>query len=173
MSAASANADSPQSDGQLLLPVVAAELLAIFAYGHVLISGLLTSQVEAVLNRILAHEHTHLRLFRAELLTLGVTPPPPITNVTDAESVLIIHQIPNSLSHLRNEKDCITLLVRLEQLLEGVYYKAIPKLADPRIAQLGVETMAAEAQHDTFLNELLRPGNVEHAVPGPFLYGAG
>lgn len=172
LGAATAAAAPTPGDAQLLLPILGAELLAVFSFQHVLDSGLLSEDPQRACAHMLGQEHVHVSNLRAQVDQLGLMPPGPLTSVTDADKVLIFHHIPNLLATLHSERDCITLLVRLEALLEGVYYTAIGKLESPVLLQLASETMASEAQHYSLLNELLRPGDVEKAVPNPFVHGA-
>jgi len=159
------------TDSDLLVLILGAELLAQFAYERVLASHLMPASDQRLATKMLVQEREHTRRLAAELRLLGRTPPARITSVTDADEVLVAHGIPNRLSQLRSKRDCITVLVRVETLLEGAYFKAIPKLSDPRLVTLSAQVMACESQHFAVLNELLRPGNLEKAVPSPYVQG--
>lgn len=160
-----------QTDAELLLPVVGIELLAVFAYQQVLNSQLMSAEAQLAATRMLGHEHAHVRTFANALVETGGTPPPALASVKAADDLLALHNIPNRLGHLITERDCITVLVRIEQVLEGVYFTAISKLSDPRLAGLSAQVLASEAQHYSVLNLLLRPRNTDLAVPGSFVLG--
>ena len=40
------------------------------------------------------------------------------------------------------------------------------------MVMLSAQAMASEAQHFAVLNELLHPGELDKAVPGPYVQGA-
>lgn len=160
-----------ESDAQLLVPVAGTELLAAFVYQRLLDSGIFSPRGDRLAQRLLDAEHAHARAIATELGRLGGTPPPPFTNVTEAERVLSAHQVPERLGELKSEHDAIILLARIEWMLEGAYYGAIQKLTSPRLLRLSAQVMASEAQHGTMLSELLHPGDVNKAVPSPAVTG--
>ncbi|HEY2770197.1 MAG TPA: ferritin-like domain-containing protein [Solirubrobacteraceae bacterium] len=162
-----------QSDAEVLLPVVGTEMLGAFVYQQVLDAGVFTPHIQRATETILNQEQAHITKLSAELVRLGGTPPTPFSKVSDADEVLIAHHFPGGLGPLRNQHDCIILLARIEWLLEGAHLKAISKLQTPRLLELSTQVVANEAQHGTVLSELLHPGDVDKAVPGPFVRGTG
>lgn len=159
------------SDAAALLPVVGTEMLAAFVYQQVLDSGVFPPHVQRVTDDILNQEQMHITTLSAELVRLGGTPPEPFSRVSDANKVLVAHRFPDGIGPLRNEHDCILLLARIEWLLEGAHLEAISKLQNHRVLRLCAQVLANEAQHGTMLSELLHPGDVDKAVPGPFVHG--
>jgi hypothetical protein len=159
------------SDASALLPVVGTEMLAGFVYQQVLDAGVFPPHVQKVTDDILNQEQMHIITLSAELVRLGGTPPVPFSRVSDADKVLVAHGFPGGLGPLRNEHDCIILLARIEWLLEGAHLEAISKLQNQRVLQLCAKVLANEAQHGTVLSELLHPGDVNKAVPSPFVRG--
>jgi ferritin-like protein len=157
------------SDAELLLPVLGAELLAVFAYRAVLRSELMSEAAQRAAARMLAQERDHVMTFTTALQGLGGTPPQALRSVTAADTVLAAHHIPNSLSRLRTERDCLTVLVRVENVLAGIYYTTISQLDDPHLLELSAQVLASEAQHATVLNLLLRPHDVDRAVPSSYV----
>jgi hypothetical protein len=157
------------TDAQLLMPVLGAELLAVFAYRTTLHSGLMSPYPQHVSARMYAQEHAHVSSFTQALQKLGATPPQPLKTPAEADTVLAAHQIPNRLSHLRSERDCLTILVRVENVLAGVYHSAIGRLNDPHLIELCSQVLAAEAQHASVLNLALRPHDITRAVPSSYV----
>jgi hypothetical protein len=162
---------APMTNSALLVPVVFTEMLGAFVYQQVLDAGVFTPHIERATQGILDQEQMHITTLSAELVRLGGTPPEPFSKVSDADKVLIAHRIPGGLGPLRNEHDCIILLARIEWLLEGAHYAAISKLQSAKALRLCSQVLANEAQHGTLLSELLHPGDVNKAVPSPFVRG--
>jgi hypothetical protein len=158
-------------DAAALLPVVGTEMLAAFVYQQVLDSGVFPPHIQKVTDDILNQEQMHITTLSAELVRLGGAPPEPFSKVSDADKVLVAHRFPGGLGPLRNEHDCIILLARIEWLLEGAHLEAISKLQNQRVLTLCSQVLANEAQHGTVLSELLHPGDVDKAVPAPFVHG--
>ena len=161
-----------RSDDDRLVLILGTELLAQFVYDHVLATHLMSENAQTAAARMLSQEREHIRRITAELETRGGTPPQRITSVTEANAVLVVRGVTKRLTTLRTERDCITLLAEVESLLEGAYFRAIPKLSNPGLVLLCAEVMASESQHFAVLNELTRPGNVQKAVPGPYVRGS-
>jgi hypothetical protein len=166
--AASAQATLPH-DAELLMPIIGTELLAVFAYKTILRSNLMSEQAQKTAARMLTQEHAHVTTFTGALQRMGATPPQNLRTVAEADQVLAAHRIPNRLAHLRTERDCLTILVRVENVLTGVYYHAILNMADPHLIQLGAEVLASEGQHACVLNLLLRPHDIDRAVPSAYV----
>ncbi len=114
---AAARAASQPTDADLLMPVLGSELLAVFAYGTILHSNLMSENAQKVATRLLVQEHSHVATFTNALQVMGATPPQELGTVNEADQVLAAHGIPNRLAHLRTERDCLTILVRVENVL--------------------------------------------------------
>jgi hypothetical protein len=160
-----------QTDAQIVSALLESEQLAAFAYEHVLRTDLLSADSHDAIRAMLGHERAHARLLSGVLLRLGATPPKDTASVANADKLLAASRQPSSLSALRNEHDCVLLLIRFEFALEGFYYAAIGKLQDAHLAGTLAQVMANEAQHAAVLSELIRPGNVNKAVPSAFVQG--
>lgn len=159
------------SDAVALLPAVGTEMLGAFVYQQVLDSGVFPPHAQKVAEDILNQEQMHITTLSAALVRLGGTPPEPFSRVSDADKVLVAHRFPGGLGPLRNEHDCIILLARIEWMLEGAHLEAISKLQSEHLLKLCAQVLANEAQHGTVLSELLHPGDVDKAVPAPFVRG--
>lgn len=157
------------SDAELLMPVLGTELLAVFAYKTILHSNLMSEAAQRSATRMLSHEHAHVATFTGALQRMGATPPQNLRTVAEADTVLAAHRIPNRLAHLRTERDCLTILVRVENVLASVYYHAILNLSDPHLIQLSAQVLASEGQHACVLNLLLRPHDITRAVPSAYV----
>lgn len=168
VAAPAATAGAP-TDAELLQPVLGTELLAVFAYRAVLHSELMSESAQRVATRILAQEHEHVIVFTRAIQGLGGTPPQPLRTVAAADTVLAAHHIPNRLAHLRTERDCLTVLVRVENVLAGIYYSTIRQLNDPHLIELSSQVLASEAQHAAVLNLVLRPHDIDRAVPSSYV----
>src|SRR5690349_2734308 len=160
-----------ESDPALVSALLESEELAVFSYQHVLHTGLLTPYSRAVVHPMLGQERAHIRALSGALLRLGSPLPQQQPTVGNANKLLAAARQTASLSQLRNERDCIMLLIQLEFALEGFYYTALTKLRDARLASTLAQVMANEAQHACVLSELVRPGNIDKAVPSAFVEG--
>ena len=76
------------------------------------------------------------------------------------------------LASLHSEEDCLRLLEQVESLAQGAYYVSMSKFADVKLARTCASILGAEAQHYTALAGLLHPGDINKAVPGPFVEGS-
>jgi hypothetical protein len=147
------------------------ELLAVFAYRHVLGSGTLSAQAEPVVGLILGHEREHVRVLSRELIGRGGALPAGPQSTASADQELAARHGMGSLSELHTEKDSLSLLVEVEEVSETVYYHGLSRLHDPGLVLTGSQIMAAEAQHATALSGLLHPGQISRAVPAAFVEG--
>jgi hypothetical protein len=168
----SAGAAAPQTDAELVRAILSVELLAVFSYEQVLNSGKLSALAERVVHQLLEHEQTHVAILTAELEKLGQDAPSPPANVAAADAELSVLHGSGSLTSLSSEPDCLRLLEQVEQLAQGAYYVSMSKLADLRLARTCASILGAEAQHYTALAGLLHPGDINKAVPGPFVEGS-
>lgn len=167
-----AGAAAPQTDAELVRAILSVELLAVFSYEQVLNSGKLSPLAERVVHQLLEHEQTHVAILTAELEKLGQDAPSPPANVAAADAELSVLHGSGSLTSLGSEPDCLRLLEQVEQLAQGAYYVSMSKLADLRLARTCASILGAEAQHYTALAGLLHPGDINKAVPGPFVEGS-
>jgi hypothetical protein len=125
--------------------------------------------VQRAAGRMLVQERAHVATFTGALQRMGAEPPQNLGTVADADSVLAAHGIPNRLAHLRTERDCLTILVRVENVLANIYYHAILNLNDPHLIELCAQVLASEGQHACLLNLLLRPHDITLAVPSAYV----
>jgi Ferritin-like domain len=163
----------PVSDAQLLIPLIGTELLAAFGYQQVLQLQLLSPRGDRLAQRLLEQEQEHITALTGELAKRGHTPPPPISSVADADTVLAARQVPERLDNLHSAHDAILLLSRFELMLEGAYIHAIKLFRSPQLLRLGGQIIANEGQHGVMLSELLHPGDVQKAVPSSNVLGVG
>ncbi len=164
-------ADAPQSDAGLLGELLAVELLLSAVYEQVIRSALLSARGERVALKVLAQERTHAETLAIELRRLGGTAPATPAGASAIDKALADRHVSESLATLRTEHDCVSLLLDLESLAEGAYFKAISKLHDLRLLRVGAEIMANEAQHATLISEARRPGDISQSVPDAFVEG--
>ena len=164
-------ATPPQTDAELVATLLSAELLAVFVYGHILHTGLLTGDDQRLAHHLLGQERAHVRAMSAALLRLGGTPPPPLVTITDADKLLAASNIQTGLTQLHSADDALRLLVHVEVALQRAYYVALGSLDDTELQHTAAQVLAAEAQHSTVLIESLFPGDVDKAVPESFVEG--
>ncbi len=172
LGAADAEAAAPQTDAELIRAILSVELLVVFSYEQVLSSGKLSPASEHVIRQLLDHEHTHVDVLSADLEELGQEPPDPPASVTDADAELSVLHGSARLASLHSEDDCLRLLEQVESLAQGAYYVSMSKFADVKLARTCASILGAEAQHYTALAGLLHPGDINKAVPGPFVEGS-
>jgi hypothetical protein len=151
--------------------VLAVEFLAIGVYKGVIGSGLLAPRTEHEARRALSQERAHVRALAAALGELGGTIPPRPSGPGAIDQTLAAHKVTGRLTSLRTEHDCVSLLLDLEAVAEGAYFKVMSKLQDPGLLHLAAQIMANEAQHATAVSEARRPGNIAQAVPYAYVEG--
>lgn len=161
----------PVSDTTLVRGLLAAELVGAAVYERVISTGLLSARSARAARGLLAHERAHAAALGPELSTLGGTAPSPPADSKAIETFLSEHHVTRSFSDLHHERDCLDLLLDLENLMEGAYYQALSKLVDPRLQQLGAQILASQAQHYALLGELRRHKDFSRAVPYAFVEG--
>jgi Ferritin-like domain len=167
-----AEAAAPQTDAELIRAILSVELLVVFSYEQVLSSGKLSAESEHVIRQLLDHEHTHVDVMAADLEELGQEPPDPPASVTDADAELSVLHGSARLGSLNSEEDCLRVLEQVESLAQGAYYVSMSKFADVTLARTCASILGTEAQHYTALAGLLHPGDINKAVPGPFVEGS-
>ena len=147
------------------------ELLVLYCYEHVLASTVLVPQARTAMRPLLAHEHAHVDAISARLRALGGVPPAPPTSVAAANRDLIHRQVSERLGELQGSGDALRLLLTIERVATGAYFVALTKLSDPPLILLGAQIMAAEAQHQAVIADLLDHGNGAQAAPYGLVQG--
>ena len=123
-------------------------------------------------SRPTATQRAHVAGVASQLARLGAPAPTDPLSLKAASDVLGQHDVSASLTDLHTQNDCLKLLVDLESVAEGIYYRPLKDLRDPRLVQLCAQIMACEAQHWTVLSGLRNPGRYVKAVPWPYVMGS-
>lgn len=167
-SAAAAVADTDR-----LVRLMELELLQLYVYEHVLDSAVVGAGARAALTAIPAYEQAHVTALRERLHARGGQPPPSPASLAVANRHLAHRQLSGRLGQLRGQKDALYLLEGIERVTVGAYYVALLTLSDPQLIVLAAQIMAAEAQHEAILGELLNPGAsaIGYAVPSGLVQG--
>jgi hypothetical protein len=160
-----------QSDAAVLARTLQIEQLVLIAYRQAVGSGALGPTVIGPLRALLSQELEHVATLEHGLRGLGASVPAPPA-VASAQAALVRHHVFASLTRLRTQHECLRLLIDVESLAEGAYFSAISKLSDPGLLRTSTEIMGCEAQHWTLLSALQHRGNVDRAVPYPFVQGS-
>jgi hypothetical protein len=171
LSPASARA-APYGDAGVLLFVLSVEQVIVYGYEQALASGVISASGQPVLKLFLSQEREHIDALSVHLVRLGGAVPAPPTDLQTFEVALRKLKIRRNPAKLRNERQYVGLLVRIETALAAVYEFAIEQLADDKLIQTAAQIMANEGQHATVLRELTSPGNVQLSVPRPFVSGS-
>jgi ferritin-like protein len=161
----------PKSEPELLRELLAIEQLLIVVYRQVIDSGLLSSRVERVARRVEQQEQAHAQAIARQLRTVGGIAPRPLHTIEAIDKALHDLKVSGRVSGLRDEHDCVHLLLDLEMVAEGAYYQAISQFTSIELTQLAVQILASEAQHQTAVSEARRPGDASQAVPTSFVKG--
>ncbi|HTX32012.1 MAG TPA: ferritin-like domain-containing protein [Solirubrobacteraceae bacterium] len=170
-STASAAGAPPQLEAMALTHALQIEQLLLIAYRQVVASPVIHPPVAGQLRTQLGQEITHVEILQQALASRGeIVPTPP--NLEAAQDELSQHQVHWSLTDLRNQHDCLKLLVDVESLAENAYFQAVGEIQDPALLRTCAEIMACEAQHWTVLSGFLNHQNVKKAVPYPFVEGS-
>ena len=163
---------APVGDAAMLLFALRAEQVMVYAYERTLASGVIAAPAAGVMAQFLGQEREHVDALSVNLARIGGPIPAPLRDLTTFELTLRELGIKRSPTELRNERQYISFLVRIETALAAVYHFAIEELADDKLIQTAAEIMANEGQHATVLRELTSPGNVSRAVPTAFVGGS-
>ncbi len=147
------------------------EALLLFSYQHVLGSSILPPGEHRLLEPLRVHEEAHIRALSAQLKALGGTPPVPPADVAAADKDLERRKVKGRLGQLRGAKDALHLLLAVERVVVGAYFVALIKLDDPRLITLLAQIMAADAQHEAVIGELMYPGDAQKAIPYGLVQG--
>jgi len=150
---------SPADEG-VIAPVLTVERALAVSYRHVLDSGALGHHARNVVRSSYEHELAHVRAFGGRVAS-GPAAVAAAAKVLSAPALASVH----------SEADCVRLLLAAEQAALRAYFKAMSQFSSTRLLQLAAEIMASEAQHVTLLTELLYPGDIDKAVPVPFVQG--
>jgi rubrerythrin len=169
--AAATSAGAAAGDAQIVSKTLAAELLAVFCYQHVLRLGTLGPAAQHVAELILAHEQAHVRALQEELRTLGGTPPAAPATVEQADAELKARHSSGRLEGLRSERGTLDFLYSVEAITIGAHDTALEKLSGPELVRASVQIMAVEAQHAVAIGTLIHPGNFARIVPVNFVKG--
>lgn len=171
--AASAGATAgTSSEAEAMAYALEVERVAVIAYGQVLATSVLSASLRAQLQLLAAQERQHVAKLEQIVGGLGAQVSPAPATVSAAQGILDQHQVGASLTALSNEHDCLRLLVDVESLTEGAYFKAIPQLQQPSLLRTSLQLMGSDAQHWTVLSGIQHAGDVSLSVPYPFVQGS-
>lgn len=149
-----------------------AERLGVIAYRQALSTSVLSTHVSQQLQVLMGQERAHVSKLERVLGEVGAPIPRGPDTVAAAQAMLAQHQVDVSLSDLPSEHACLRLLIDVESLTEGAYFKAIPQLDQPSLLRVSVEIMGSDSQHWTILSGLQHRGDVGLSVPYPFVQGS-
>jgi hypothetical protein len=165
---ATAAAASVPSDHEILIHTLSLERLVVWCYERVLGYGTLGPAARAAVTEIHEQERQHVAALLAALGGgVGARP----LSLADATTELGRRNVAASPSNLGNQHDCLRLLVDVESVAEGTWFRAISKLGDPAVATTAARIMACEAQHWTALTSISHHGDVKITVPYAFVRG--
>jgi len=171
--AASAKAAvNSSSESQAFSYALQVERAGVIAYRQVLSTSVLSAAARAQVELLRAQEDQHVARLEQILRGLGATIPQGPATIAAVEALLNQHQVHLSLTALASQHDCLRLLIDVESLTEGAYYKAIPQLTQPSLLRAAIEIMGSDAQHWTVLSGLQHGGDVSLSVPYPFVPGS-
>jgi hypothetical protein len=171
--AASAAAGAPTVvEAGALAHALQMERLSVIGYDQVLASGALSSAVRPELEALRAQDRRHVTTLEQVFRRAGAPLPEGPADVAAAQATLTQNQIHRSLTNLPTQHDCLRVMIDIESLAEGAYFKAMPRLADASLIRTSAEIMGSDAQHWTVLSGIQHNGNVLLSVPFPFVYGA-
>jgi hypothetical protein len=148
------------------------ERLSVIGYDQVLASGALASNVHAQLNVLLAQDRQHVTTLEQVFRQAGAPLPNGPADVAAAQAILTRHQVHRSLTRLPTQYDCLRVMIDIESLAEGAYFRAMPRLMGATVVRTSAEIMGSDAQHWTVLSAIQHNGNIKMSVPFPFVYGA-
>lgn len=165
-------AAATSTDAQALSEALELERASVIAYTQVLATSVLTASARSQLAVLKAQDVAHVAKLEQAIAALGAAVPQGPASVSAAEVVLGQHQIHRGLTGFGSQHDCLRLLINIESLTEGAYFKAIPELADPSLVKVSLELMGSDSQHWTVLSGIQHDGNVGLSVPYPFVEGS-
>lgn len=162
---------APETPAERVRRLLSVELLLVFCYQHVLDSSILKPRAERVLAPFLMHEQAHVQALTKYQRRLGGPLPGPPADVASADRRLARRGVSGRLGQLHGSGDATHLLLDIERVVTGAYFVALLKLQDAALIRLGAQIMAAEAQHEALIGEVLDHGNVQQAVPYGLIQG--
>jgi hypothetical protein len=165
-------ATSPDAEAKALIDALRLERVGVIAYRQALSTSVLSPAVSAKLRLLLAQELQHVAKLERLLRELGSSVPQGPSGTAAAQALLAQHQVGLSLSQLPSQHACLRLLIDVESLIEGAYFRAIPQLGQPARIRVAMEMMGSDAQHWTVLSGIQHQGDVEQSVPYPFVQGS-
>ncbi|HEX2084349.1 MAG TPA: ferritin-like domain-containing protein, partial [Solirubrobacteraceae bacterium] len=119
------------------------EHVGVFAYDAVLAADVLRADEQRRAERIRGHEAQHAEALAKALGELGWPLPPAPGRAEHVE----VPEVRAAVDALRDRRDALALLARVEQLASDVHRAAIARLRDGRHIQLAATILAAEASH--------------------------
>jgi hypothetical protein len=170
--ASAADAAPTLSEAGALAHALEMERLSVIGYHQVLASGVLSGAVRPQLEVLLAQDRQHVTTLEQVFRRAGAPLPQGPADVAAAQTLLSRHQVHRSLTKLPTQHDCLRLMIDIESLAEGAYFKAMPRLTDATLMRTSAAIMGSNAQHWSVLSGIQHNGNVMLSVPFPFVYGA-
>lgn len=169
---AMAAANTTMRETQALSYALQTERLGVIVYQQVLASHVVSPGVASELRVLLGQDLQHVSKLEQVLKRMGAVVPQGPTGVPAAQAMLQRHGIHRSLTALHTQHDGLRLLIDVESLTEGAYFKAIPELQDPALVRLSVAIMGSDSQHWAVISGIQHPGDYSMSVPYPFVQGS-
>lgn len=163
---------APVGDAAVLVSALRVEQVIVYGYERALASGVIAASAEQVLKLFLGQEDEHVHALSLTVQQLGGVVPAAPSDLATFEVALHELHVKRSPAGLRSERNYLNFLVKLETVVARAYRLAIDTLVDVTLIQTAAQIMANEAQHATFLRELMNPGDVKIAVPTGFVAGS-
>jgi hypothetical protein len=148
------------------------ERLAVIVYRQALSTDVLAPRVRSQLTLLMGEERQHVVELERILNGLGASAPPGPDDVAAAQALLTRHQIHRSITNIPTQHDALRVLIDVESLTEGAYFKAMPVLQEASLIRASAEMMGSDAQHWTILAGIQHHGDVSISVPYPFVQGS-
>jgi hypothetical protein len=167
-----AEAASPLSQAGALSYALETERLSVIGYQQVLGTDVLRPPVRSQLQELLAQDRQHVAALERILTRLGAPLPAGPASVAAAQATLTQHQVHRSLTNLPTQHDCLRVMIDIESLSEGAYFKAMPTLTDASLLRTSAAIMGSDSQHWTVLADIQHNGDVTISVPYPFVQGS-
>jgi Ferritin-like domain len=161
----------PPTDADLLEATLHVEQMVVISYRRALGTHALGGRAGREVRRLFAHELAHVHVLGRQLSARGGTVPPPPT-LAAAQAELNRQHVTASLLHLPDQHACLRLLIEVETVAEAAYFTAISQLQDAALVREFAAALACEAQHWALLSSVQHGGNVDDAVPYPFVRGS-
>jgi Ferritin-like domain len=159
------------ADTARLQRLMTVEQLILYVYDHVVGSSILPPSERRAMAQIRDYERAHVAALAARLRARGARQSPPPPSVATANRYLARRHVRGRLGQLQGPDDALYLLRALERVVVGAYFVALRDMRDPSLIVLAASIMAADAQHEAVVSELLNPGEVAIAVPFGLVQG--